>query len=152
MLDQGQADRLDSGGLRVKFGVTSELVAETVFKFPIDEALVKMGPHAGHRLANGTKGVFHCPRSDGLTIFGKAAIAVALSKNLEVRDRVWASFQKGVNGNVGAVINPDGPGVIVRSGTLSTNGKATGSCCKVEVRAERMGGRRVVSCQGRDCG
>ncbi|MCK7461551.1 MAG: hypothetical protein MZU84_05560 [Sphingobacterium sp.] len=69
-------------GSRIGPTPTGELLAEAVFEgVGSNEAGVR-GPHAGHRLANGTKGVLHCARSDGLTIFGKAAIAVALCKDL----------------------------------------------------------------------
>jgi hypothetical protein len=70
-------------GGRIGPAPTGELLAETVFEgVRSDEAGVR-GPHAGHRLANGAKGVLHCVRSDGLTIFfGKSAIAVALCKDL----------------------------------------------------------------------
>lgn len=69
-------------GSRIGPTPTGELLAEAVFEgVGSNEAGVR-GPHAGHRLAKGTKGVLHCARSDGLTIFGKAAIAVALCKDL----------------------------------------------------------------------
>ena len=69
-------------GGRVGTSPTGELLAKAVVKGVGSNETAVRGPHAGHRLANGTKGVLHCSRSDWETIFGKAAIAVALCKDL----------------------------------------------------------------------
>ena len=67
---------------RVSAPPTSKLLAKAVVKsFGGDETAIR-GPQAGHRLANGTEGVLHCSRSDWETILGKAAVAVALCKDL----------------------------------------------------------------------
>ena len=69
-------------GGRVSAPPTGKLLAKAVVKsFGGDETAIR-GPQAGHRLANGTEGVLHCSRSDWETIFGKAAVAVALCKDL----------------------------------------------------------------------
>jgi hypothetical protein len=53
---------------------------------------------------------------------------------------------------VGTEGEPEGPGVIVGVGTLSTDGGATRVRSKAEIRAECIGGLRVRNCQGCDCG
>ena len=70
-------------GGRVDTSPTVKLLAEAVLVKGVgsNETAIR-GPHAGHRLANGAEGVLHCSRSDWETIFGKAAIAVALCKDL----------------------------------------------------------------------
>ena len=108
------------------------------------------GPQTGHRLAHCTDGVFHCSRSNGLTIFGKSAIPVTLGEDLEVWDLVGDVCQKGVNFVFGAEVQPDCPGVILGGGTFSTVCVATGFRSNAKVNAECMGFLRVTSFQGID--
>jgi hypothetical protein len=75
------SDTLGSG---VKASPAGLLLAKPEVKGAgCNEPLVS-GPHAGHHLANVTKGVLHCLRSNGETIFGKAPIPVPLCKDLKV--------------------------------------------------------------------
>jgi hypothetical protein len=75
-------------GGQVSTPPTGELLTEAVVESLRGNETAIRGPQAGHRLANGTKGVLHRSRSDGETIFGKAPIVVPLCKDLKVRDWV----------------------------------------------------------------
>jgi hypothetical protein len=69
-----------------------KLLPKTVKLAVTNQALVS-GPHAGHILANGTKGILHCVSLEWVTIFGKAAVMTSLCKDLKVRDWVLDSRQ-----------------------------------------------------------
>ena len=82
MVNEAEGSGSYALGGRVGTSPTGKLLAEAVVKGVGSNETAIRGPHAGHRLANGAEGVFHCSRSDWETIFGKAAVAVALCKDL----------------------------------------------------------------------
>jgi len=113
---------------------------------------VILGPHTGHRLADGTKGVLHCASSDGVSVFGKASITVADGKDKEVLDGVHDMSEEGVDGVFQTKVLPDIPGVVSGSGSLRNDTGSTRFLRKAEISAECISGRRWHSRQGRSCG
>lgn len=106
------------------------------------------GPQTGHRLTDGAYGILHCPRSNGVTIFGEAAVAVADGKDHEVVNWVRDGVEERVDGVLQAKVLPDNPRVVLCVGTARNNCGSTRFLCSAEIRAERISLRRRHSRQG----
>ena len=81
-MQDAHRDRLDLRGQRVLLSVSLQLSRDSEVDFVLRHLAGIVGPQSGHCLANGAHDVFHGLRLDGLTTGGKAAMSVALSKDL----------------------------------------------------------------------
>lgn len=142
VLDNSDGDRLATLGRGVQTFPSCKESGEPVLMLARACQSFVFGPHAGHRLADGTYGVLHCSSCDGLTAFCKTTVSVSLGKDLEVGDRIFDIFQKGVDFVFCAKSKPDIPGVILASGTFRTDASSAGFRCKQQVSAECISRRR----------
>lgn len=153
MTDNGERNGFFSlGGWVLPFPGLEQLL-KSIFKFvgTWSEANVAES-QAGHRLTDFAYGTLHCSRSDGLTAGGNTTIAISLGEDVDERDWVLDIFQKGVQVELFAIIDPYVPGVVRRIGTFSASEISAGFPDKQEVSAERIARREWHSFQDSFCG
>ena len=116
VVDYRKGDGFDAHGQRVDPLVAFELLLKAVLDLAWGSKAEVLGPHTGHRLANGTEGVLHSARADRLSAGCDFASAPALGKDLEERDWVDHIVEHGIDTQLFTIAAPQKPGVVLGSG------------------------------------
>jgi len=142
VVDELKRNWFDAVGRRVDARIAFELLLEAVLDFSSGREAAVGGPHAGHRLADGAKGVLHCASADRFAAGSDFASAPAGGKDLEERDGVDHIVEHGVDFQLLTIVAPSKPGVVAGSGACRNCAGSERLHCKAIVSAECIAGRR----------
>jgi hypothetical protein len=147
--DDNNVDWNDSFGRRVLPLVCPDLLLDSEIDVTVDVFSDIRGPHPGERLTDRTQCVLHCSSSHGVVAGGNAAVAVALTEDLQDGDWVVPGPEKGVDAIFQAKFVPTLPILVLGFGAPKSDSGFDLVVNSAEVSAEDIGLRNWQSVHGK---
>ena len=152
VMHHGKWNGFDAVGWWVKPGVAAKLLLNAIVGVTGAGVPLVLGPHAGHFLANGAEGCFHCPSAYRSVGGGQLAASIPVGKDLEDRNVILDVGKEWIDAQAVTILGPSNPGGIASVSSGRNDAGSERLHRRLVISAECNLGRRVDSCQGFACG